>query len=162
MVEDDWWNRWWFRWWWWWWRKRCEVGYVRHLYEIFAFLPSDSFKCSLKFIFNDIIFSLSWQIRMKMTSVKRSGSRAGLHLILKRPYKQGQTHPALLYVDADASIYQVRRLLSHLACNLIALVPFCSLFPFGALSLSIIGVGRGYSPVKGLTSICADERHMAC
>ncbi|KAL5106189.1 hypothetical protein TcWFU_004650 [Taenia crassiceps] len=47
-----------------------------------------------------------FQIRMKMTSVKRSGSRAGLHLILKRPYRQGRTHPALLYADADASIYQ--------------------------------------------------------
>ncbi|EUB60565.1 hypothetical protein EGR_04584 [Echinococcus granulosus] len=47
-----------------------------------------------------------FQIRMKMTSVKRSGSRAGLHLILKRPYQQEQTHPALLYADADASIYQ--------------------------------------------------------
>ncbi|VDM30337.1 unnamed protein product [Hydatigera taeniaeformis] len=47
-----------------------------------------------------------FQIRMGMTSVKRSGSRAGLHLILKRPYQQGHTHPALLYADADASIYQ--------------------------------------------------------
>lgn len=48
-----------------------------------------------------------FQIRMGVTSVKRAGSRAGLHLIFRRPYNRAETHPALLYADADASPYQV-------------------------------------------------------
>lgn len=48
-----------------------------------------------------------FQIRMDVTNVKRAGSKAGLHLILKRPYNRTKTHPALLHADADASLYQV-------------------------------------------------------
>ncbi|VDN98058.1 unnamed protein product [Rodentolepis nana] len=46
-----------------------------------------------------------FQIRMDMKRVKRAGSRAGLHLIFRRPYNR-TTLPALLHVDADASLYQ--------------------------------------------------------
>ncbi|KAM3172423.1 hypothetical protein ACTXT7_014570 [Hymenolepis weldensis] len=48
-----------------------------------------------------------FQIRMDVTNVKRAGSKAGLHLIFRRPYNRTKTHPALLYADADASLYQV-------------------------------------------------------
>ncbi|VDD79662.1 unnamed protein product [Mesocestoides corti] len=47
-----------------------------------------------------------FQIRMQTTSVKRSGSRSGLHLILKRPYPRNLTHPALLFADDQAGVYQ--------------------------------------------------------
>ncbi len=47
---------------------------------------------------------------MNKTDVKRSGIRSGLHIVIKRPYSRADTHPALLYADADASVYQVSKI----------------------------------------------------
>nr|CDS25317.1 sodium channel nonvoltage gated 1 alpha [Hymenolepis microstoma] len=47
-----------------------------------------------------------FQIRMDMINVKRAGSGGGLHLVFRRPYSRMKTLPALLHVDADASLYQ--------------------------------------------------------
>lgn len=60
---------------------------------------------------------------MSETNVKRSGSRSGLHIILKRPYARNLTHPALLYADADAVVYQVRsqRIYNHFQSLLVYL-----------------------------------------